>query len=168
MADRPAALIPKDLINGLTEGQMNVVQVMATGVSQAHAARILNVADTYVSKVVRLPHVQAAIREALRGRLEVEIGPLSFETLRSVMSDVQQPGSARVQAARIALQAANWLERNGRDKGEDGKPLQQMSTAELRAELERLEAELGSRAHLVNGSAQLSPPAPSQALDIFD
>lgn len=84
------------------------------------------------------------------------------------MSDVQQPGSARVQAARVALQAAQWLERSGKDRGDDGKPLQQMSTAELRAELERLEAELGSRARPVNGNAQLSSPALSEPIDIFD
>ena len=70
------------------------------------------------------------MRQARRSLYETDLVNVAGETLRQVMLDIDAPASARVSAARTALELAGDLGKAA-DQGSDGKTLAEMSPDEL-------------------------------------
>ncbi len=152
----------------LTENMRTIVRLSTLGHNQQQICHLTGFDDGYLSRTIRLPHVQAAIRAEMYNMLETGLVPASFKALLEIIQGEHHPAAARVQASRAVLQAAGYIDRERKKDKDADKTLLQMSTEELRDELAKLERELGNRAHLVMDSAQLPPPAPSQAFDVFE
>jgi len=89
------------------------------------------------SKVAALPHVQAAIFSAMvREGMPLALAA-SMVHARMIAGEQEATGPL-VQAVRLAYERAGLVGRNARQVADDGgKPLGQMSLAEIRAELAR-------------------------------
>lgn len=80
--------------------------------------------------LTRNPAIIALMRQARRTLYESDLANVAGETIRSVMLDLDAPASARVSAARTALELAGDLGKNA-EAGNDGKSLAEMSPNEL-------------------------------------
>jgi len=70
------------------------------------------------------------MRQARRTLYESDLANVAGETIRQVMLDLDAPASARVSAARTALELAGDLGKNAEAAG-DGKTLAELSPDEL-------------------------------------
>lgn len=66
---------------------------------------------------------------------------IAQNVFRQVAADINAPAAARVQAARTLAEMAGALGRNAKPPAERGKPLAEMTRAELEAELAATEGE---------------------------
>ena len=80
--------------------------------------------------LTRNPSIIMLMRQARRSLYETDLVNVAGETLRQVMLDIDAPASARVSAARTALELAGDLGKNAEAAG-DGKTLAEMSPDEL-------------------------------------
>lgn len=126
----------------LTEQQRDFVdKLVATGCTPTEAARAANYAIPHVeaSRLIRKPHVLAAIREARERVVSGHSANLAVATLNEIMRDTQAPASARVSAARTVLEVSGDFDGRGRDIA-SGKALQEMSVDELEATIIKLDS----------------------------
>ena len=80
--------------------------------------------------LTRNPHVQAMIRLERQRLYSTDLANMSVKTLKDVMQDEDAPASARVSAARTALELAGDLTK-GNDAAGSGRQLAEMSPEEL-------------------------------------
>ena len=80
--------------------------------------------------LTRNPSIVMLMRQARRTLYESDLANVAGDTLRQVMLDLDAPASARVSAARTALELAGDLGKNAEAAG-DGKTLAEMSPDEL-------------------------------------
>lgn len=117
-----------------------VVELVGSGCTPTEAARRAGYAcpaqEAY--RLVRLEHVQDAIREEQQRIINGDLVNKSLKTLHAVMDDPAAPASAKVAAARAGLEAAGLFARansegkaQGEREGSGGKPLHAMTEEEL-------------------------------------
>lgn len=142
------AIAPMKRVTELTDQQRKFVdELVASGCTPTEAARRAGFAapgqEAY--RLMRKPHVFAAVRET-RERLIAGHGcNLALKTLMEIMADATIPGSARVSACRVMLDAGGHFEK--RDPFGQDTPIAQMTTAELEnfiARASKIEAEGGA------------------------
>ena len=101
-------------------------------------------------RLLRIPHVLAAVNAAVQIAL-AEDAPLARNLLRQYVKDPSMHPKIRLDAAKTLLDRAGHIAPKAKDPsaGHD-KPLHEMSLEELRALVDRYEAELTGRAKLVS------------------
>jgi hypothetical protein len=80
--------------------------------------------------LLRTPHIQEAIRQERARYISGDLANIATGTLRAIMTDENAPASARVAAARTALELAGELGSSKREYHEDG-PLSEMTADQL-------------------------------------
>ena len=90
--------------------------------------------------LTRNPSIMLMMRQARQTVYQGELASLSAETLKQVMKDPDAPASAKVSAARTALELAGDLGKNAEGAG-SGKSLAEMSPDELGSMIEQWETE---------------------------
>ena len=90
--------------------------------------------------LTRNPSVMLLIRQARQTLYQTDLANLAADTLRVVMVDPDAPASAKVSAARTALELAGDLNKNG-DAAADGRSLAEMTPDQLASMIDRWEAE---------------------------
>ena len=91
-------------------------------------------------ELTRNPSVMLLIRQARQTLYQTDLANLAADTLRVVMVDPDAPASAKVSAARTALELAGDLNKNG-DGAVDGRSLAEMTPDQLASMIDRWEAE---------------------------
>ena len=91
-------------------------------------------------ELTRNPSVMLLIRQARQTLYQTDLANLAADTLRVVMVDPDAPASAKVSAARTALELAGDLNKNG-DGAADGRSLAEMTPDQLASMIDRWEAE---------------------------
>ena len=81
-------------------------------------------------ELTRNPSIIALMRQARQTLYQSDLVNVAAETIRQVMFDVDAPASARVSAARTAMELAGDLGKNAEAAG-DGKQLAELSPDEL-------------------------------------
>ena len=81
-------------------------------------------------ELTRNPSIIALMRQARRTLYESDLVNVAAETIRSVMLDLDAPASARVSAARTAMELAGDLGKNA-EAADAGKTLAELSPDEL-------------------------------------
>ena len=97
-------------------------------------------------ELTKNPAVNMLIRQQRQTIYQTDLANLAADTLRVVMVDPDAPASARVSAARTALELAGDLNKGG-DAASDGRSLAEMTPDELASMIDRWESE---RAELAN------------------
>jgi hypothetical protein len=83
----------------------------------------------------------AAIREELRRKLKTEGAKVAYDTMVAVASDPKAQASARATCAVALFRGAGFLGKRADDEdASEGKPVDQMTQAEMDRELKRLRA----------------------------
>jgi phage terminase small subunit len=101
-------------------------------------------------RLLRIPHVLAALNTAVAAAL-AEDAPLARNLLRQYVKDDSMNPKIRLDAAKTLLDRAGHIAPKAKDQSAGHeKPLNEMSTEELRALADRFEAELAGRAKLVS------------------
>jgi hypothetical protein len=89
----------------------------------------------------RLGDEPAAIREELRRKLKTEGARVAYQTMVAVAQDSKAQASARATCAVALFRGAGFLGKRADDEdASEGKSIDQMSAAEMEAELKRLRA----------------------------
>lgn len=109
-----------------------VVALVQSGSTPTAAAREVGYNHPKVSAfgLLRLPHIQAAIRLERNRYISGELANIATGTLRSILTDHEAPASARVQAARTVLEMSGDIGKAKRSDDED-RPLSEMTAEEL-------------------------------------
>lgn len=111
--------------------QRFIDHLVATGCTPTQAARTAGYAEPAQEayRLIRKPHIVAAIRE-LRGRLISAHGAnVAIKTLVDIMQDATAPASARVSTGRTMLEAAGHFNKGAAEEREV--PLHEMTSAQL-------------------------------------
>lgn len=95
--------------------------------------------------LMRLPHVQIAVRQERARLFDGDLANVAAGTLRTIMMDDTAPAAARVSAARTVLEVTREIGRRQEDTPED-RPLSEMSADELADLIERWKSERASMA----------------------
>lgn len=126
----------------LTDQQSQFVeQLVSNGCTQTEAARRAGYADPGMEawRLMRKPHVLAAVREHRERLISGSLSNIAAETLREVMENKAYPASSRVAAARAVWEAAGHFAGAGKDQGPD-RPLNEMTEEQLRAIIAKADA----------------------------
>lgn len=124
----------------LTEQQRSFVdEFVTTGCTATEAARQagFSAPGQEAYRLMRKPHVLKAVRETRERLIGASLANLAVKTLADVMKDVAAPASARVAAARCALDAAGHFDRA---KDDVDKSITEMTNAELQALIAKVDA----------------------------
>lgn len=145
-----------------TERQITFARAVARGLEpiQALAEAGYSESANYAWKLVRSPAVVEIIRQEIEAQ-RVDAGSIGLRVMREIAERGKNEG-ARVTAARTLLEYAGLI---GRQAGDAVKDPAEMSTAELRQLLAKVDSEIASRAKPVNGPE--SSPIPQQVLDLL-
>ena len=128
----------------LTEQQAQFVHhFVAMGCNPTEAARQAGYSapNQEAYRLMRRPHVLAAIRGAQERLFRTDGVRIAYSTLLDVMQDKAVSASARVSAARTICEVAGLFDKNGRDV-ESGKTMAEMSADELATTIAKLDAEM--------------------------
>lgn len=126
----------------LTDQQTSFVeQLVSNGCTQTEAARRAGYADPGMEawRLMRKPHVIAAVREHRERLISGSLANVAAETFREVMENKAYPAAARVAAARAVWEAAGHFSGADKNKGQD-RPLNEMTEDELRAFIAKADA----------------------------
>ena len=128
--------------------------------SATEAARLAGYAHPKQSAYVltRNPVVAHAMRQARQITYRGEMASLAADTLKSVMIDADAPASAKVSAARTALELAGDLGANAEDMTSN-KSLAEMSPDELGRLIDRWEDERSAVAKDITAQVQAQNPS---------
>ena len=132
-----------------TEQQKQFVSyLVAENKKPTEAARLAGYAfpKQAAYELTKNPSVMLLIRQHRQTLYQTDLANLAADTLRVVMVDPDAPASARVSAARTALELAGDLSKN-QDGSSDGRSLAEMTPDELASMIDRWENE---RAELAN------------------
>ena len=133
---------------GPSEQQQAFIDYLVNNVSTpTEAARQAGYAHPRQSAYIltRTPHVMAAVRQARQTVYQSELASLSVDTLKRVMRDDDAPASAKVSAARTALELAGDIGKAA-DDITSSKQLAEMSPDELSSLIDKWEGERASLA----------------------
>jgi hypothetical protein len=160
----------------LTRLQRDFVREYVAGSGNAtQAARNAGYTDDRADKtaweLLRLPHIQSAIREEQLRVIGTEGLAVGVGTLLQIAKDTGAPAGARVQAAKgLVDRALGAVTAAVPDKGQDGKPLTAQALAELRQGLAgdaaKLAELLGQAAGQAAAVVDLAPVAPDVAPEL--
>lgn len=148
---------------GLTHKQALFVKALVSGRKQGEAAAMagyVGYPDSNASRLVRLPHIQRAIRRETERRLLVEGIPAALEFIVKAPADKKLPGAVRFQAAKWVMESAGHglaAQRAALGLPGDDKPLDEMSVGELEAFLaagQSAIAAIKARDGIIDGSAR--------------
>lgn len=117
----------------ITDRQRDFVQYLVKeNKNPTESARLAGYAHPKQSayELTRNPSIIALMRQARQTLYQADLANVAGDTLRQVMLDIDAPASARVSAARTALELAGDLGKNAEAAG-DGKTLAEMSPDEL-------------------------------------
>lgn len=117
----------------ITDRQREFVQYLVRENKNAtESARLAGYAHPKQSAydLTRNPAIIALMRQARQTLYQADLVNVAADTIRSVMLDVDAPASARVSAARTAMELAGDLGKNAEAVGE-GKTLAELSPDEL-------------------------------------
>lgn len=117
----------------ITDRQRDFVQYLVRENKNAtESARLAGYAHPKQSAydLTRNPAIIMLMRQARRTLYESDLVNVAADTIRSVMLDLDAPASARVSAARTAMELAGDLGKNAEAAGE-GKTLAELSPDEL-------------------------------------
>jgi hypothetical protein len=137
-----------------------VTELVRTGCTPTQAARVAGYSQpgTAAYDLQRLPHVAAAIRFERQRFINNELANIATGTLVAVMTDKEAPASARVQAARTALEMSGDLSK-GRGKADDeDRPLSELTADELTRLIDRWTEE----------KAALAKPIEAEVIEMAD
>jgi hypothetical protein len=152
----------------LTDKQAAFVKAALGGCDHIQSARLAGYSAPAVDgwRLMRLPHIAAAIEIELRRKLQLEIAPACIAFLFDVVKNAGNTFGERVRvdAAKTLLDRAGYQAPKQHEVGKE-KAVEEMSTAELHAFIDRTEAELASRATDV--SVPVSPTLDSQLSDLL-
>ena len=90
--------------------------------------------------LMRSPTVALLLRQERQTLYQGELASLSADTLKQVMIDPDAPASAKVSAARTALELAGDLGANA-ERGSSGKALNEMTPEELSSMIDQWESD---------------------------
>ena len=130
-----------------TEQQKDFVHHLVAGrVTATEAARLAGYGSPKQAAYVltRNPAVSLLLRQERQTLYQGELASLSADTLKQVMIDPDAPASAKVSAARTALELAGDLGPNAKDNA-SGRSLAEMTPEELSSMIDQWE---GDRAAL--------------------
>ncbi len=117
----------------ITDRQRDFVQYLVKeNKNPTESARLAGYAHPKQSayELTRNPSIIALMRQARQTLYQADLANVAGDTLRQVMLDIDAPASARVSAARTALELAGDLGKAA-EQGSDGKTLAEMSPDEL-------------------------------------
>ena len=117
----------------ITDRQRDFVQYLVKeNKNPTESARLAGYAHPKQSayELTRNQSIIALMRQARQTLYQADLANVAGDTLRQVMLDLDAPASARVSAARTALELAGDLGKNAEAAG-DGKTLAEMSPDEL-------------------------------------
>ena len=141
-----------------------VTNLVRQGCNPTQAARQAGYAEPKGASfdLLRTPHIQEAIRQE-RGRyISGDLANIATATLRAIMMDDAAPASARVSAARTALELAGELGVSKREADED-RPLSEMTADELGVMIDRWQAERAALATSVEDDTSVLTEAMGRA-----
>ena len=127
----------------ITDRQRDFVQYLVRENKNAtESARLAGYAHPKQSAydLTRNPAIIMLMRQARRTLYESDLVNVAADTIRSVMLDLDAPASARVSAARTAMELAGDLGKNAEAAGE-GKTLAELSPDELARMIDSWEAQ---------------------------
>lgn len=135
----------------LTDQQENFVRHVCDVGNLQVAARMAGYSESMVDAAYRLIRhngIAAAIRLEITRRLNGEALPVAYKVLLDIAKDTTAPAAVRRACARDLIDRAGVVPPKAADSAGNGadKPMSDMTTAELRALVDRLESELGARA----------------------
>ena len=153
---------------GLTEKQLTLISTLIETGSQTlavEAAGYSGPAACVAAQALSSPAVAAALRHEINRRL-LRDAATARHVLMDIMQDKTAPKGVRVDAAKAVLDRAGFIApRQGAGMGEN-KPLNEMSSDELRRFISESERELSGRAKDVSAPDALKPAA--QVSDLLD
>jgi phage terminase small subunit len=158
-------------MNDLTDQQADfAVNFVANGGNGAEAARDAGYAEANARsaayKLVRMPHVQDAIRKEQRRQLGGEMATKALSVLKGILDDDEAPYGAKVDAARTILDRAGLIAPKSRGDGEgDEKEIDQMTMAELEAKIQRWREQIDSMPVINQTSAASGAAQPLSLID---
>lgn len=127
----------------ITEQQKEFVNyIVSEGKKPTEAARMAGYAVPRQSAydLTRNPAIATLLRQARQTVYQTDLASLAAHTLKDVMRDDDAPASAKVSAARTALELAGDLGANAESQS-SGKALSEMSPDELGAMIDQWENE---------------------------
>lgn len=127
----------------ITDQQKDFVNYLVReGKNPTEAARLAGYAHPKQSAydLTRNPSIIALLRQTRQTVYQTELATLSADTLRNVMLDMDAPASAKVSAARTALELAGDLGKNA-DDPTSSRSLAELSPDELATMIDRWEHE---------------------------
>ncbi|PDT87492.1 hypothetical protein CO669_25340 [Bradyrhizobium sp. Y36] len=138
----------------LTEQQRVLVRLIVNeGRRPEEAAELAGYHPKSVYKTMRLPAVAAAISESIQLDLAVVGAPLAYRVAKSLLQDASVSARVRADLSIKVLDRAGHIVPTRKDSTSQQKSLSEMSRDELadfiasnQAEIDRIEAELASRA----------------------
>lgn len=133
--------------------QAFVFKMLSPGMTQTEAARQAGFKNPSIDgcRLVRIPHVVAALQRERMAQIEVEGGNLAYATLKDCC-DPKYPGSVRVSAAKVLASMAGMVKA---EAIADRKQLQEMTADELEDQLAKIDQALSKRAEAakpINGT----------------
>jgi hypothetical protein len=145
--------------NGLTDQQTVLVLAVLAGKEIPVAASEAGYNSTQAAYgALRAHSVCSAMRTEITKRLTMEGAPLGYRVLVGLARDETVPAAVRRACARDLLDRAGFIPpRAAAAESGDEKPLQDMSSDELRALIDRTESELGARATPINAPINALP-----------
>ena len=130
------ATMPRKATQTLTEMQQQfVLYRVGYGMNRTEAARLAGFKwpSRVAYQLEQSPKIIARIRNERNKLYQTELASQSVETLRDVMSDPEAPASARVAAARTALELAGDIGKHSQANQKMDGPLCEMSPEQLSA-----------------------------------
>ena len=127
----------------ITDQQKDFVNYLVReGKNATEAARLAGYAHPKQSAydLTRNPSIIMLLRQTRQTVYQTELATLSADTLRNVMLDLDAPASAKVSAARTALELAGDLGKNA-DDPTSSRSLAELSPDELATMIDRWETE---------------------------
>lgn len=167
--NEPDSEIESGAALGLTLKQKEFVRLMtAEGMCQTKAAEAAGFSfpSQEASRLVRLPHVRAALHAARQAAIEGELASLGLRTMRELMTDATTPAPVRFQAAKWSIEAAGHgaaARQAAAGLPASEKALHEMSVEELEAFIQRGDAALSGLRRV--GGPVIDLPAPDSLPD---
>ena len=141
-----------------------VTNLVRQGCNPTQAARQAGYSDAGVSAfdLMRTPHIQEAIRQERARYISGDLANIATATIRAIMLDDAAPASARVSAARTALELAGELGSSKREVDDD-RPLSEMTAEELTQLIDKWQGERAALAKPVDEDTSVLTEAMGRA-----
>jgi len=153
----------------LTDKQLAAVLTYVTGGTKSDAMIAGGYAPESAWMVFEGGNVKAAIGVIIDSFLQTDAAPAALRALYMIVSDDRTAPGIRVQAANSLLDRSGYDAKRHAREAEQGKDPTQMSSDELLAEIEKLQAQIEGRMHDVTPvSETVSVPLTEQELELYE